>query len=74
TSFSRYMWILKELDLVRIVAIEPRPKGFPRTIYTINPYRINDPIWRRPEQTKYPSVDWTIKPDQVKRELRAKYR
>jgi len=73
-SFARSIWILKRLGLIRPVRVEPRPRGLPRTYYSITPGMEYSPIWMRPEQYMYPSVDWTIKPPELKRALRAKYR
>ena len=72
--FKRYMWILKKLGLIRLVRRERVVRGFRKSFYAIAPGMENSPIWRRPEQTMYPSVDWTVKPYEVKRALRARYR
>ncbi|MEM1522291.1 MAG: hypothetical protein QXU69_04655 [Thermofilaceae archaeon] len=74
TSFARYIWILKRLGLIVPIRVEPRPRGLPRTYYSVAPGMEGSPIWRRPEQHMYPSVDWTIKPPEVRRAMRAKYR
>jgi len=73
-SFKTYMWILKRLGLIRLVRRERVVRGFRKSIYAITPGMENSPLWRSPMQTAYPSIDWKIKPDEVKRALRAKYR
>lgn len=65
-SFARYMWILKKLGLITVSRREPT-KGIPKTYYRINRMSIDSPLWRRPEQSLYPSVDWKLKPPEVKR-------
>lgn len=49
-------------------------KGFGKHYYAIAPGMENSPLWRRPAQTLYPSLDWTRIPPEVKRSLRARYR
>jgi len=73
-NFKTYIWILKNLGLIRLVRRERVARGFRKGIYAITPGMENSPLWRSPMQTKYPSIDWKIKPYEVKRALRAKYR
>jgi len=68
------MWILKKLGLIKLVRRERAVRGFRKSFYAITPGMGNSPVWRRPEQTMYPSVDWTVKPIEVRRALRARYR
>ena len=65
---------MKKLGLIRLVRRERVVRGFRKNFYAVTPGMENSPIWRRPEQTMYPSVDWTVKPYEVKRVLRARYR
>ncbi len=73
-SFARYMWILKKLGLIKLVRREETQKGFMRSYYRITPGMENSPLWRRPGQAMYPSIDWTRMPPETKKALREKYR
>jgi hypothetical protein len=74
TSFKTYIWILKKLGLVRVVRRERGVKGFRKAFYAITPGMENSPLWRSPMQVAYPTTDWKIKPDEIKRILRARYK
>jgi hypothetical protein len=73
-SFKTYIWILKGLGLIRLVRRERVVRGFRKSFYAITPGMENSPLWRSPMQTRYPSTDWKIKPYEIKRALRARYR
>jgi hypothetical protein len=73
TNFKTYVWILKQLGLVRVVRRAPGSRGgFHKAYYAITPGMEFSPLWRRPVQALYRKTDWTI-PEQKTR-YRAKYR
>lgn len=74
TSFKTYMWILKKLGLIKLVRRESVTRGFKKSIYAITHGMENSPWWKCPMQVAYPSIDWKIKPPEIKSVLRAKYR
>jgi len=74
TSFKTYIWILKQLGLIRLIRREKVKRGFRKSFYTITPGMENSPLWRSPMQAAYPKTDWKIKPHEIKSSLRSKYK
>jgi hypothetical protein len=53
-SFAHYVWVLKEIGLIKPVERERGISGFPRTYYTIAPGREVDlEAWKNPQAKKY---------------------
>ena len=75
TSFYKFIYLLKKLNLIQEVAREPMWKGFERVYYRIVPgkEKITDE-WERPFQTLYPVTDWMKLSKEQRSRLSRKYK
>lgn len=55
-NFRRYIHFCKKLGLIRMSRTEKMSKGFDRHYYVLVPKEIENPAWRNPQGSVYPST------------------